>query len=374
MPTNDQEKQPMESTPTDQQSVNHLVGRFTRRRALVGAGVAATALTFIGGNRAGAQDIGATPAAAIPAPESWADVDKLLAAAAPNVTLLTTELLNGALNTVHAVNADAEFPVGSSFKLWILGALALKVQSGEIAWEQEIAIQERYKSVPGGDLRYAPNGTPFTVRYLAERMIQKSDNTATDHVFQLVGRENIEQAMGAMGHSNPSLNIPMMSTRELVLLKFGNTTAYLDAYFAKPPEERRAILENEIDTQDLAAALAAEPTVPTEIDRVEWFATRHDLAATMAWLHAKSAEPGLRPLTEILALETQLSFNGEVWPYVGFKGGSELGVLSGTWLLLRADGRRFVYSIGFKNPKAAIDMTAAVAAMEAARDALAQTP
>ena len=192
--------------------------------------------------------------------------------------------------------------------------------------------------MPSGDLRYAPDGTPFTVRYLAERMIQKSDNTATDHVFHLVGRENIEHAMGAMGHSNPSLNIPIMLTRELVLLKYGNTTAFLDAYYAKLPEERRTILENEIDKQSLAAALASEQTKPTEIDRVEWFATRHDLAATMAWLQAKSAEPGMRPVTEILSLETQLPFDGEVWPYVGFKGGSELGVLSGTWLLLRAKG------------------------------------
>jgi beta-lactamase class A len=363
----------MEITSNDPQSITPPAGRFTRRRALVSAGVAATALTLIGRSSAGAQDIGATPAAATPAPESWADVDKLLTAAAPNVTLLATEIVNGALNTVHAVNADAEFPVCSSFKLWILGALALKIQAGEISWEQEVAIQERYKSVPSGDLRYAPNGTPFTVRYLAERMMQKSDNTATDHLFYLVGRENIEQVMGVMGHSNPSLNIPLISTRELVLLKFGNTTAFLDAYYAKPPEERRATLENEIDKQDFAAVLDFVQTKPMELDRVEWFATRHDLAATMAWLQAKAAEPGMRPITEVIALETQLAFDGEVWPYVGFKGGSELGALNGTWLLLRADGRRFVYSVGLTDMNAAIDMNAAAAAMNAGRDALAQT-
>jgi len=349
------------------------IGKFTRRTALVGAGVAASALTVIGRNSARAQDFGATPEAGAAPPVDWTEVDRLLAAAAPNVTLLATELVNGALNTVHAVNDEAVFPVCSSFKLWILGALGLKIQSGELAWEQEIAIQERYKSVPNGDFRYAPNGSTHTVRYFTERMMQKSDNTATDHLFHLVGRENIEQAMGAMGHSNPSLNIPMISTRELVLLKYGHDSAYLDAFYAKTVEQRRQMLEDVIDKEDLAPLLAIEPDKPVELKRVEWFGTRHDLAAAMAWLQAKADEPGLRPLTEVIALETQLAFDGEVWPYVGFKGGSELGALTGTWLMLRADGRRFVYSVGLTDMNAAIDMNAAAAAMNAGRDALAQT-
>ena len=92
----------------------------------------------------------------------------------------------------------------------------------------------------------------------------------------------------------------------------------------------------------------------------------------MAWLHAASQRPGLRQVAEIMALETQLPFDGETWPYVGFKGGSELGVLSGTWLMQRADGRVFVYSVGFRNPDGEIDMPAAVAVMEAGRDLLAR--
>jgi len=133
------------------------------------------------------------------------------------------------------------------------------------------------------------------------------------------------------------------------------------------------MLEDVIDKEDLAPLLAIEPDKPVELKRVEWFGTRHDLAAAMAWLQAKADEPGLRPLTEVIALETQLAFDGEVWPYVGFKGGSELGALTGTWLMLRADGRRFVYSVGLTDMNAAIDMNAAAAAMNAGRDALAQT-
>jgi hypothetical protein len=155
-------------------------------------------------------------------------------------------------------------------------------------------------------------------------------------------------------------------------MKFAYPTADLDAYYAAPVEERR-ILTEVIDQIPYEALADLEQTKPLEIDRVEWFATREDLCHTMAWLHAKAAEPGMLPVKEVIALETQLPFNGEMWPYAGFKGGSELGVLSGTWLLQRADGRFFAYSVGFKNPDGEFDLAAAIAAMEPGRDRLAET-
>jgi hypothetical protein len=94
----------------------------------------------------------------------------------------------------------------------------------------------------------------------------------------------------------------------------------------------------------------------------------------MNWLDLKAMESGMLPVAEAIALETQLRFDSSIWPYVGFKGGSEFGVLSGTWLLYRADYRHFVYSVGFKNPDGEVDFEAAVAAMNAGRDALALAP
>ena len=357
--------------------------RSSTRRSLTrgGAGIAIGAFAFGHHSQAvAAQGIDATPAAsgdATPVPAevpSWADIDQLFADAAPDTAMLAAELVDGACETVHALGADTVLPVGSSFKLWILGALALEIEAGRLDWDQLVTIEDRYRSVPGGDLRFALAGTQYTLRYIAERMMQKSDNTATDHVFYLVGRDNVEAAMAAMGHSDPALNEPIISTRELALLKFGNTTEFLNEYYALPVAERRAILDGPLAEQSVDSIPDLDQTVPLEIDRVEWFATREDLCRTMAWLHAKGAEPGMRPVAEVLALETQLPFDGEIWPYAGFKGGSELGVLSGTWLLQRSDGRFFVYSAGFRNPDGEIDTPAAIVAMEAGRDRLALAP
>ena len=123
------------------------------------------------------------------------------------------------------------------------------------------------------------------------------------------------------------------------MMKFAMTTEELDDYYAAPPRSGAGSSTEELAAIPYEALADLDQTVPLEIDRVEWFATREDLCQTMNWLDVKAAEPGMLPVTEVIALETQLPFDGEVWPYVGFKGGSELGVLSGTWLLQRADGR-----------------------------------
>jgi beta-lactamase class A len=344
--------------------------RFNRRAALAYGAAATTAIAGARLPRAAMAQGSASPAAT---PAGWDALDQQAAAAAPDVALLAAELVNGEIVPVHALNADLVLPIGSSFKLWILGTLASQVEAGTIEWEQVVQIEDQYRSVPGGDLRYVAAGTPFTLRYLAERMIQKSDNTATDHMLFTAGRENVEQMMTTMGVADPARNIPLISTRELAMMKFAYPTDKLDAYEAASVDERRRLLTEEIDTIPYEALADLEQDAPIEIDRVEWFASRNDLAHTMAWLHAAAQRPGLLPVGEILSLETQLPFDGETWPYVGFKGGSEMGVLSGTWLLRRADDRVFVYSVGFRDPNAALDMDAAVAVMAAGRDLLGMT-
>jgi len=304
----------------------------------------------------------------------WDEIDQQLQAVSPLVALTVAELAGDEIVTIHELNPELVLPIGSSFKLWILGALAMSVASGESAWNAPMQIEEAHRSVPGGDFRYLPVGTTFTTRYFAERMIQKSDNTATDHTMFHVGRESVEAAMAAMGHHDPSLNIPMLSTRELSMLKFTSPTEQVDAFVAADVPERRRILEEEIDILPFSALSDLDQTRPLEIDRIEWFAKRGDLVKTMAWLHGTAGNDELLPVREILTLETPIPFDGETWNYVGYKGGSEMGLLSTTWLLDRADGRTFVYTIGFVDPDAAIDMNAAVAVMTNGRDRLALVP
>jgi beta-lactamase class A len=345
--------------------------RLDRRHALAGGSALAAALAFRAGSAQGTP--GATPSAS--AGLEVPGIEAALAEAAPDFALLVGEVVDGEVVPLLDVNADLVLPIGSSFKFWILAALTEQVEQGILGWEQVVVIEEPYKSVPGGDLRYALDGTQYTMRYLAERMMQKSDNTATDHMLHLAGRENVETMMATtIGIADPSPNLPMISTRELAMLKFAYPTDKLDAYYAADIDEQRRILAEEIAAIPYSALEDIDQTAPLEIDRVEWFANRDDLARTMVWLWEASQREGLLPAKEVIALETQLRFDGEIWPYVGFKGGSEMGVLAGSWIMQRADDRMFIFTIGFRNETGEVDTPAAVVAMEQVRDAMATIP
>jgi hypothetical protein len=93
----------------------------------------------------------------------------------------------------------------------------------------------------------------------------------------------------------------------------------------------------------------------------------------MIALQAAAQHPALAPIHKILAKNPGISFDTKTWPYVAYKGGSEPGVLSLTWLLTRSDGRTFVLSIVLSNTAKVIDETGAVNVAEGAVDLLAQT-
>ena len=311
-------------------------------------------------------------------PQDWAEFDSAAMPLAEKVSFLAAEITDGHCEPVHDLNADRTAAIASSFKLYILGELGHQIRRGSFRsnvpgdprlgpWEQPVAIEARYKSVPHGDLLFVPDGTVFTVRYLAEQMIQRSDNTATDHLLYLVGRRHVERRMAEMGHHDPSLNVPLFSTRELAVIKQLYTDAELQTYLDAPTRERRLILRHETRGHEELRDLPG-PTVPVRIDTVEYFANRFDMCRALLALYELGQDPRLRPVLEILTLEDQIGIDREHFPYVGFKGGSELGVLAGNWLLERDDGRRFTMTVAFNDTGQALDLGAVIPVLQAAAD------
>ena len=87
------------------------------------------------------------------------------------------------------------------------------------------------RSLPSGMLHNWPEGAPVTLHTLASLMISISDNTATDILLGLVGRENVERMMGRIGIAAPERNRPFLATREIFALK------------TAPEAEQRAFIE-----------------------------------------------------------------------------------------------------------------------------------
>ena len=182
-------------------------------------------------------------------------------------------------DSASAVAAEEQAPIGSGFKLWVLAAVVDAVDSGSISWDDEVAIRDELDSIPSGITQDDPDGTLLTVRELAERMIEISDNTATDHLMDFVGRDAVEAAMTSSGHSDPSRNLPFMNTREFTIVKFGDAE-FFQRYLAADTDQRRQMLNNEVPSMPLPPlSNIVSVTDPVEVESIEWFASPLDLSA-----------------------------------------------------------------------------------------------
>lgn len=282
-----------------------------------------------------AHDLRAEPAA-----RTWEEFLGKLKDAAPEVAFLAAEVVNGEIVPIREWKPDVQLAIGSAFKLYVLGALAREVEEGRVAWTEKIPIQPELKSWPSGEMRELEDGTEFSVQHYAEQMISVSDNTATDHLLHRVGRERVEEFQTEMGHSKPVLNQPFLSTREMSIIKARQLRQFMELDAAG----KRRMLGAEIADMDLPALdPVAEPwSDPRYIQEVEWFASANDLARAMAKLKDLSGRLGLEPLRKILSINPGAPFDKYAWTYIGYKGGSEPGVLNMTWLLGRLDERWFV--------------------------------
>ncbi len=253
---------------------------------------------------------------------------------------------------VIALNADQPLALGSAFKLYVLAALAEDVKAGRRKWSDVVPLTE--KSYPSGQLQDWPEGSPVSLHTLASLMISISDNTATDQLIAVLGKKRILKLMRDSGHSNPALNDPLLTTRELFVLKANpQAVAMWQAHDAAA--KQNAISEAEavdaLQPATLDQINAAFAHGPKAID-IEWFASPADLAGLFAHMR-RTADPKAFAIMAISPSATPaIKAN---WRYIGYKGGSEPGVINLTWLLTDQAGRDWVLTAGWNNTSAVVD-------------------
>ncbi|HEU4577842.1 MAG TPA: serine hydrolase [Polyangiaceae bacterium] len=284
---------------------------------------------------------------------SWQGVQRALTGVAPRAQYMVARVAAGSCQVLHGFATDQRLALGTSSSLYVLAELARQISAGTLGWDTPIVIQDALKSLPSGDLQDAPPGTALSVRDVATKMIAIGDNTATDHLIHLLGRENIEAEQAAVGHQAPELNMPFLATRELFLFRLELASAETDNYLSQVVSARRAFLD-ELAGRSPRAESANGWFLPRRIDQLEWFASADELCPLMASLDQRGEEAALRPLREVLSRDPGLPIDAAEFPYVAFKGGSEPGVLNLTWLVERRDGERFFVTIGLNDPSAPI--------------------
>ena len=249
---------------------------------------------------------------------------------------------------------DVVRPIGSAFKLYVLGALADPIARGDLAWDDLMMIQDDLKSLPSGTFQTRPEGSEATILEFAEAMIAVSDNTATDHLIDLVGRPQVEQMLAEYGNPDASLSIPFLTTREFFALKLGVPASVAEAYVAADEAGRRELLAGEIADTTVTVSDAITWDEPYLIDEIEWFATPTSLCRALVGLVEQANVPDLAEFRDILSLNPGVPFDPGTWSYVGYKGGSEPGVLALAWYLESVDGEAYVYVVNVTNPDAVL--------------------
>lgn len=218
-----------------------------------------------------------------------------------------------------SLNSHKVLAVGSTFKLAVLAALRDQINRGNLSWSTLIQLKEEHKTLPSGILQDWPTDSPLTLHTLASLMISISDNTATDALIGVLGREPLKEI-------SPH-NRPFLSTREAFILKNPANQDVLLEYREAGEEGKRSILQ----------AISDLPPIPIDafndvraID-IEWFFSAWELVSLMAMV-------GDLPL---MAINPGIA-KGEDWAYIAYKGGSEPGVLNFTTLLEGFCGHQYL--------------------------------
>ena len=295
------------------------------------------------------------PATAEAPPRTYGDAVAQLTQAGAHSQLFIAEIDKGTCKPYQNHNSLDRLAIGSTMKLWVLLALDEKLRTDKkLTWDSPVKIRDEAKSLPSGELQDVPAGTEVPLREVAGKMIAISDNTATDHIIDLVGREQVEKALDLAKHGEPAKDKPWLRTKELFALKLALTPAELDVYRKSGVAAKKKLLDGYRGRAIDVAQAVKDWTAPRMLD-LEWFANGPDLCNVMAALGTRAGWKPESELLTILGKNAGLPYDHARWTYVGFKGGSEPGVMNLTWLAQRADGKWFVVTATVNDDQKPLD-------------------
>jgi beta-lactamase class A len=147
---------------------------------------------------------------------------------------------------------DEPFPTASVIKLPLLVTLHEDAIAGRIDLAERAAYRGETKVAGSGVLQYLDDGLNPTLRDLSVLMMSVSDNTATDLLFERVGKARLEAAMDRLGL--PSIRAPF-NIREMLM-------ELVDMDHTKPggDDELRRLLR-------ISAGSGGRSMIPDQADR-----------------------------------------------------------------------------------------------------------
>ncbi|WP_193746727.1 serine hydrolase [Blastomonas sp. AAP53] len=299
--------------------------------------------------------------------DSLAKITADIAALPGRTGLVVQRLTEAGTETIASRHADDRFAIASVFKLYVLAEIDRAVRAGERKWSDVLPLTQ--KSHPSGITQDWPDNAPMTLQTLATLMISISDNSATDTLIAAIGQKKLAAIVRASGHAQPPDLTPLLSTQAVTGLKMPANAPLRDRFLAADDAGQARLLEQAGETLRLKNLdLSVYTGGPNQIDTVEWFASPADIARLLTMLE-RDADPVTRAILKINPGIPPVSAGR--WAYLGYKGGSEPGIMGMSFVAEGKQGDRYIVSALINNPAAEIDQPGFVTLMTRLLDQLA---
>jgi len=166
---------------------------------------------------------------------------KLLRLANNTPGLVAISIVDLRRGAAIAINGDVNLPAASTIKIPVMIEVFRQRAIGDFSLTRTVSLISRDRDCGYGALCYARTGSRYTVWHLLWMMITNSDNTATNMLIRLVGRQNINQSMLELGLTQTRLGDTIHSNGDVRELR---TSANDMMHLLVMITERRVVNDN----------------------------------------------------------------------------------------------------------------------------------
>ena len=264
---------------------------------------------------------------------------------------------NGQCTAIVERNGATPRATASIFKTWVLAGLGRAIRDGAVASADVLPLVAS-ELAQGGVINSEPLGTPFPLRDLAILMMGISDNTATDLLHQLLGRETIAPIVQATVAA-PNLLLPLLGISE-----------QFHVFRSFPLAEARSYVNGDQAFKNQFLQERIVPLGPNNggayfhtalLTSGTWRASPTDICQAFAWLRRlPQGSEAIRTVDAALGAGVAQPEVRARWDRVWYKGGSLASgagfhVLTHAWMLENAGEDAYVVIAMSNNDAGGID-------------------
>jgi hypothetical protein len=278
---------------------------------------------------------------------------------APEQAVFVAEVVGGKCRMIDGEDGGIPKPIATAFAIYVLGALSKSIDAGLVKSSDLVTMPDRSKRLPIGQVVNEANGpndanagndangNTIPIKDVAQRMM-RNDLTAMDVVIARLGRDRVERALSSFSMTDPNRNIPLLTAKGWLQLKWGASRVSGDSYASLSSSAKRTAVvnaENENLPDDFAARLKLDEAVLVE--EVNWFASMEDLCRLQTSLRQLSQRPLLASFKDVIGRPARgtPAVASDRFVSAQYISGMEPGVLVQSWLLQRIDGRVFSVNV-----------------------------